>query len=331
MEVINDRSEIIKRIKNIILRNNQKEVKNMARKKVIDNLDDLTAGFLNLKGKLTGLELKDLIEDLPDYKNADLNPRTYQESLRRVKPVIEDFQEVWGKPWSLGVLGKYDLLLPGIISNSDLPAIQKMSYYRNGLDQDYTIRDAVWTARLSHLIPDDTALLSSYVYFYTLTELIARISNTEFDTSMLDFAISNGINNMPTSILIQLSQSAPDDCKIVVSKAWSKSIEIELLGYEIEGPCKNELTGQAYLGYVNWLSIFYSDDNFKALKQKEKESIINNLLDYWWIDSNEKLKKEWSKRNKMEHGFILDLKKYKLDYHIELMLKASKIIKAGEK
>jgi hypothetical protein len=179
--------------------------------------------------------------------------------------------DFWSKTWNLGAMNNYKFLLPGLISNDSIPVLSKLMMFRDERNEPFTIRDAVWAARLYKMVADNIQL-SIYVTVYSLLEKISFLSQTELDTSMLDFSIEAGLPNGP-GVFVQIqSMPIPDDYKIALGKDWADRLEKKILGYEVSKG--TVLNGQSWLGYDLWLGNLSGLTEFNKLTKRKKEPLF---------------------------------------------------------
>lgn len=109
-----------------------------------------------------------------------------QDRLKKIRPKFENRPpevEQLDAPWSLGYLAKYDM------SPDALPIVMRI--YRGRLrqeEQHFTIREALWIARL-HKIIDDPIVLERFASAYALRDQIDWILNSPVYTRSLDIKV----------------------------------------------------------------------------------------------------------------------------------------------
>lgn len=140
------------------------------------------------KGKtITAFQLIQRVKTLYADKNIVLpKKRKMQMLIAEARKVYDDLVpklkkniESTSKPWSFGSLPDYP------IPHEALPVVMKVARLCRVSDRPFTIRHALWTARLSTAI-SDTSKLAHLANVYTSRELVCLINGHPLYTSDLD-------------------------------------------------------------------------------------------------------------------------------------------------
>ena len=121
-------------------------------------------------------------------KDAKLPPgwpglSTVQKVLATVRKSIKETPlDPQDKSWSMGTLDEYP------IPPDAIPAVLKVWASRQKKEESFTIREAKWTARLSHFILD-IEYLEKIMGNYARTELMYRLIGEPFDSTTADQAL----------------------------------------------------------------------------------------------------------------------------------------------
>lgn len=143
---------------------------------------------------------QEVIRQLPDRLKVWGGPNwpgksAIQNRLKRIRPKFENRPpevEQLDMPWSVGCLAKYDM------PPDALPIVMRI--YEERLreeEQRFTIREALWIARLHKTIDDPTAL-EPFASAYALREWLDWILDNPIYTRDLDIAVIRYMNKQLT-------------------------------------------------------------------------------------------------------------------------------------
>ena len=133
------------------------------------------------------VELKNLIEEMGEI------PPSEETMIRHISKARNHPVSPLDSPWSVGCLGKYD------IPPEALPKV--MFIYEKRLreaEQHFTIREALWIARL-HKIIDNPIILERFASGYALRDQTDWILNSPVYTRDFDISVIRYMNGQITA------------------------------------------------------------------------------------------------------------------------------------
>ncbi len=174
---------------------------------------------------------QEVIRQLPDSLKAWGGPNwpakaTIQDRLRKkIRPKLENKPpevENLDSQWTVGCLANYDM------PPDALQIVMRIYEKRlRQLKQDFTIREAIWIARLSKCI-DDLIVLEHFASVYALSEKIDWILGKPTLDRGLDIRLIQGMNKQITSADIERFPGMVD-----VRLTEEQENELKAKGYDI--------------------------------------------------------------------------------------------------
>ncbi len=161
----------------------------MARNPIItDEIEAIIGGFYYRHPTWKAWEIQKRVSQLLHKKKPDLPPNwpglsAVQKVLAKVKKGNMPYPQ--DRPWSMAALDTYPELKIESPSPEALSIVLKVWKSHMEQGQDFSIREAKWAARLSHLLKDVTKL-SVQASQYARLELIYQIIDRPFDSTGID-------------------------------------------------------------------------------------------------------------------------------------------------
>lgn len=183
-----------------------------------------------------------------------------QKQLTKLRKAYEESDRELEEPWDNSAMARYS------ISPEALPEIMRVWKHRLNWFNVFSIRQAMWVARLYRLIPDDLVGLAHWSELYATTECAVNLAGGKLNTEVFDAALTMGPWELLTALwtgAIQISESIAGFplCELV---ALSKDREVDL---------REELDGVTKL----WLDFLRKGPECSEPATREPEGLSRRL------------------------------------------------------
>ncbi|HEY33142.1 MAG TPA: hypothetical protein G4O10_08570 [Dehalococcoidia bacterium] len=189
-----------------------------------------------------------------------------QKQLTKLRKADEESDKLLEEPWDNGAMTRYS------IPPEALPDIMRVWKQQLNWFNTFTVRQAIWVARLYRLIPDDSVLLASWSELYAITEHASNLAGVKLSTEVFDAALTMG----PWEFLTALWTGTVKISEIIAEFPLSELVQLSKLS---KVDLLEELSGVTKL----WLDFFRKGPKWLETGIKERED-LSGLLRLWVLE-----------------------------------------------